>query len=171
MNNTDSSWYIISTKPKKEFVAERNLEQMGVDVYLPLFEKKQKKNKKKIEVIVPLFPGYLFVKFEFGKFYQKVRYTRGVKTILGNKECLWVIDEKKIKDIKNREENGLVKLKLTREEISPGDRIIVDEGDFDGWEGIFYEDLPDEKRAIIMLTNVSYTNRLILPKEYLLLNK
>lgn len=144
---------------------------MGVDVYLPLFEKKQKKNKKKVEVVAPLFPGYLFVKFEFRKFYQKVRYTRGVKTILGNKECLWVIDEEKIKDIKNREENGLVKLKLTREEISPGDRIIIDEGDFDGWEGIFYEDLPDEKRAIIMLTNVNYTNKLILPKEYLLLNK
>ncbi|MEN8152379.1 MAG: transcription termination/antitermination NusG family protein [Acidobacteriota bacterium] len=171
MNYEDSSWYILSIKPKQEFIAERNLEQMGVEVYLPLYEKKQKKDKKKIDVVVPLFAGYIFAKFEFGKFYQKVRYTRGVKNILGNKEYLWIIDESKIEDIKNREEDGLVKMKIVKKSFSPGDRIIVDEGDFDGWEGIFVEDIPDEKRAIIMLTNVNYTNKLILPKEYLTINK
>jgi len=121
----------------------------------------------KTDVVVPLFPGYLFCKFEFDEHYQKIRYTRGVKKVLGNKQSLWVIDNEKIEDIRKREEDGLVIMKKKEEQFEPGARIIVDEGDFDGWEGIFHEDLPDEKRAIILLTNVNYTTKLTLPKEYL----
>lgn len=169
MIKADNSWYIICSKPKKEQEAEISLNNIGIDVYLPLCKKKKKSGKYKIEVVSPLFPGYLFAKFEFETYFQKVRYSRGVKKLLGNGENLWMIEEIKIEDIKNREEDGLVRLRPKVENFSPGDRIIVDEGDFEGWEGIFYEDFPEEKRAMIMLTSVSYTNKMLLPKSYLTL--
>jgi len=161
------SWFIISTKPKQEFIAEQSLKSLGANVYLPLYFKKVKKNKEKIEVISPLFSGYLFAQFSVMEMYHKVRYTRGVKSVLGNNECLWTINSKKIEDIKEREDNGIVTLKKREEKFQCGDKILIDEGDFDGWEGVFYEELPDHERAIIMLTNVSYTSKLIVLKKYL----
>ena len=163
-------WFIINTKPKQEFVAEKNLRSLGAAVYLPVYTKKKKKKKEKIEVISPLFAGYLFAQFSLQQLYHKVRYTRGVKSVLGNNNCIWTIDNTKVDDIKSREKNGVVLLKKREKNFEKGDKIIIDEGDFDGWEGIFYEELPDRERAIIMLTNVSFSSRLIVPKKFLILN-
>jgi len=166
--NIDAShWFIISTKPKQEFVAEQSLKSLGAKVYLPLYFKKVKKNKEKVEVLSPLFSGYLFAQFSILELYHKVKYTRGVKCVLGNNEGLWTINSQKIEDIKERENNGIVRLKRREDKFKCGDRILIDEGDFDGWEGVFYEELPDNERAIIMLTNVSYTSKLIVAKKFL----
>lgn len=167
MSGSELLWYILSIKPKQEQSVIKNLNIMGVVSYLPLYKKKKKVKKEKTDVIVPLFPGYLFCRFDFDDHYQKIRYTRGVKKVLGNKQSLWIIDEDKVEDIRKREEDGLVIMKKVEEDFKPGMQIIVDEGDFDGWEGIFHEDLPDEKRAVILLTNVNFTTKLTLPKEYL----
>lgn len=167
----ESPWFIVNTKPKQEFIAEKNLTSLGVPVYLPVYNKKIKKHKEKIEVIAPLFSGYLFAQFSIGELYHKVRYTRGVKMVLGNNEYLWTIGSDRIEDIKSREKDGVVILKKRKEIFSKGDKITIDEGDFEGWEGIFYEELPDRERAIIMLTNVKFSSRLIVPKKYLTLTK
>lgn len=162
------SWFIISTKPKQEFVAEKSLKSLGADVYLPLYHRKVKKNKEKTSVISPLFSGYLFAQFSILDLYHKVRYTRGVKSVLGNNQGLWTITQQRIEDIRLRENNdGIVTLTRREEQFHSGDRIMIDEGDFDGWEGIFYEELPDNERAIIMLTNVSYSSKLVVLKKYL----
>jgi transcriptional antiterminator RfaH len=162
-----SAWFIISTKPKQEFIAEQSLKSLGANVYLPLYFKRVKKNKEKVEVLSPLFSGYLFAQFSVIDMYHKVRYTRGVKCVLGNNEGLWTINGEKIENIKERETDGIVRLKRREDKFRCGDRILIDEGDFDGWEGVFYEELPDNERAIIMLTNVSYTSKLIVSKKFL----
>lgn len=167
MSDTELLWYILSIKPKHEQTVIKNLDILGVESYSPLYKRKKKIKKTKRDVVVPLFPGYLFCKFEFDEHYQKIRYTRGVKKVLGNKQSLWVIDDDKVEDIKKREEDGLVIMKKVEEKFEPGMPIIVDEGDFDGWDGIFFEDLPDEKRAVILLTNVNFTTKLTLPRKYL----
>ena len=167
MSESIQQWYILSIKPKQEQIVIKNLDILGVQSYLPLYQRKKKVKKTKTDVVVPLFPGYLFCRFEFDEHYQKIRYTRGVKKVLGNKQSLWVIADEKIDDIRNREQGGLVVLKKVEEKFEKGAPIVVDDGDFDGWEGIFVEDIPDEKRAVILLTNVNFTTRLTLPKEYL----
>ncbi len=167
-NEKVDDWFIISTKPKQEFLAEKSLRSLGAQTYLPLYHKSIKKGKEKKDVISPLFTGYLFAQFSVIDLYHKVRYTRGVKTVLGNQQGLWTITNQKIEDIRHREDNqGIVTLSRREEEFLSGDRIMIDEGDFDGWEGIFYEELPDNQRAIIMLTNVSYTSKLVGLKKYL----
>ena len=166
-----SDWFIISSKPKQEFDAERNLRTLDIPVYLPVYNKKVKKNRIKVDRVTPLFSGYLFAQFDIHDSYQKVRYTRGVKTILGRNEYLWSIADEKIQDIKSREDNGLVRLRKREDHFRKGDRILIDEGDFEGWEGIFQEELPDRERAIIMLTNIQFSSKLILPKKYLVVHR
>lgn len=162
-----SDWCVIHSKPKQEFCAETNLKTLPIDVYLPVYLKKIKKNRIKVDQIAPLFSGYLFARFNVLDMYQKVKYTKGVKSILGYNEYLWTIGDDKIRDIKCREDNGVVMLRKHDERFHKGDRIFIDEGDFEGWQGIFQEELPDRERAIILLTNVKFSSTLILPKKYL----
>ena len=170
-DNGSSEWCIIHSKPKQEFCAEKNLKLLDINVYLPVYMKKIKKNKIKIDRIAPLFSGYLFAQFDIYDFYQKVKYTRGVKNILGYNEYIWTIADNKIQDIKFRENNGIVLLRKREDFFHKGDKIFIDEGDFEGWEGIFQEELPDRERAIIMLTNVKFSSKLILPKKYLVIDR
>ena len=116
----DSDWFIISSKPKQEFDAEKNLRTLDINVYLPVYNKKIKKNRIKVDRVTPLFSGYLFAQFDIHEFYQKVRYTRGVKTILGCNEYLWTIADEKIQDIRSRENNGLVVLRKRENQLPPG---------------------------------------------------
>ena len=95
-----SDWFIIQQQTQAGIRREKNLSTLEIDVYLPVYNKKIKKNKIKIDRITPLFSGYLFARFDIHDFYQKVRYTRGVKTILGCNEYLWTIADEKIQDIK-----------------------------------------------------------------------
>jgi len=166
-----SDWFIVNSKPKQEFDAEKHLRTLPIDVYLPVYNKKIKKNRIKVDRVSPLFSGYLFARFDLHEHYQKVRYTRGVKAILGSNEYLWTIADEKIQDIKSRESNGLVVLRRREDHFRKGDRILIDEGDFEGWEGIFQEELPDRERAIIMLTNIQFSSKLILPKKYLVVRR
>lgn len=145
MSESSLQWYILSIKPKQEQTVIKNLGILGVQHYLPLYKKKKKVKKTKTDVIVPLFPGYLFCRFEFDAHYQKIRYTRGVKKVLGNKQSLWVIDDEKIADIRRREQDGLVVLKKVEEKFEKGAKIVVDEGDFDGWKGSLLKTFPMKK--------------------------
>ena len=164
-------WFIINTKPRQEEIAKSNLESQGVEVYLPMYIRKVKKKKVKIENIIPLFPGYIFARFDVDKLFHKVKYTRGVKKILCNKNSIFTISDEVINQIKQREENGVVKLIPKDYKFKKGDKVLIDEGVFDGWEGIFYKETEDAQRAVILLTNIKYTSKLIIPKEYLTIDK
>jgi len=160
-------WFIIHTRPRQEGIAERSLQSLNIKVYLPLYYDRIKRNKTKIPRLSPLFKGYLFAQFAADSLYHKVRYCRGVKTVLGGRHGLWTIDDVLIRSIREREKDGVVELKKRVQQFSPGDAIRVDEGDFDGWEGVFCEELPDRERAVILLTNVHFSSKLIVPKDYL----
>jgi transcriptional antiterminator RfaH len=167
---TISGWFIVSTKPNKELVLKQSFDRMGILNYLPLFLKEKKKNKEKIKVVSPLFTGYIFARFDVMENYHKIRYTRGVKSILGNQQYVFSLSNEKIEDMKSREKGGYITLIQKPKSFKKGDRVLIDEGDFDGWEGIFYEEMSDKQRAVIMLTSVSFSNKLIIPKKFLVYN-
>jgi len=161
-------WYILNVKPNQELLAEINLKQLGVEVYVPLFYKTVKKGKKKVKIIKPLFSGYIFARFDLIKYYHKVIYTKGVKKLLGNSNSIWFLSEKKINEIRNREKNGVIELIKKDEKFSKGDKVLIDEGSFDGWEGIFYEELPDKERVVILLTSLGFSSKMTVSRNTLI---
>ena len=67
MNQTNHSllWYALRTKSRHEKVVRECLLREGVEALLPTMKRlsRWKDRKKEIEVPVPLFPGYCFVRF------------------------------------------------------------------------------------------------------------
>jgi ribosomal protein L24 len=67
--------------------------------------------------------------------------------------------------LKAREKNGLIELMKYGEEPSPGDEIMVMEGPLKGLKGIFYRELSDDERVMILLNYVSYQGSLMIEKS------
>ena len=67
------AWYVAITKPRHEKVVEEMLRKKGVEVFLPITEHVRKYRSGRKIVRLPLFPRYLFVRFDPK---DKLRYHR-----------------------------------------------------------------------------------------------
>ena len=72
------AWYVVATRPKQESIARDHLARQGYRVLLPEISLKKRRHSRWVEVIEPLFPGYLFVRIAFGQDDPApIRSTRG----------------------------------------------------------------------------------------------
>jgi len=152
-------WFVLNTKPKKEFQVEKLFTEGKITVYNPKYLHENR--------IKPFFPGYEFVLFDFPAQYKLVRYTRGVKRVVGARGMPTPIPEEIIHKIKSREVNGFIKVEKYGEEPELGDEIEVMEGPLKGLRGIFKKELTPKERVLILLNYVSYQAQLIIEKEKL----
>ena len=153
------NWYVLNTKPKKEFHVEKIFMEAGFRVYNPRYKQDEK--------VKPFFPGYEFIYFDFPEQYRLVKYTRGVKKIVGTKEGPTPIPEDVLYALKAREVNGLIELLKYGEEPELGDEIEVVEGPLKGLKGVFKRELSDADRVLILLNYVSYQGQLVIERKKL----
>jgi transcriptional antiterminator RfaH len=152
-------WYVINTKPKKEGQIERLFVEGGFTIYCPKYLHEKR--------VGPFFPGYAFLQFEFPEQYQMVKYTRGVKRIVGNDAGPTPIPDEVVRGIRARERNGLIVFERYGETPAVGDEIEVVEGPLKGLKGIFRKEVGDSERVMILLNYVSYQGMLIIEKDKL----
>jgi transcriptional antiterminator RfaH len=142
------NWYVIYTKPKAEDSTSLLLSSAGIETLNPKIRVKKYVRKKYVTAVEPLFPCYIFALFDSQKHGHMVTYTRGVKYIVGKETPLVVVREI-IDAIKERLEGDLVvpvPVSLER-----GDRVLIKEGPFKDFYGIFERNIPGRKRVMILL--------------------
>jgi transcriptional antiterminator RfaH len=152
-------WYVINTKPKKESQVERLFIEGGFTIYCPKYVREKR--------VMPFFPGYAFLRFEFPDEFQLVKYTRGVKRVVGNDTGPTPIPEWVVAGIRARERDGLIVFERYGEEPAVGDEIEVVEGPLKGLKGIFRKEVGDHERVMILLNYVSYQGMLLIEKTKL----
>jgi transcription antitermination factor NusG len=151
-----SRWYVINTRPKKEFQVEKLFTEGGFLYYNPVYRQEGR--------VRPFFPGYGFLTFEFPAQYQTVKYTRGVKRVVGNREGPIPVPEEVVREIRAREIGGLIELEKHGAAPQVGDEIEVAEGPLKGLRGIFQKEIDDKERVMILLSYVSYQGQLLIEK-------
>jgi transcriptional antiterminator RfaH len=160
-------WYVIRTKPRQERRAEFHLRQFGIQTFLPLL--KQRKAIRRISqmVIAPLFPGYFFAQFDIQKHYRIVSYARGVHKIVefGLKPA--EVNESMIETIKANLEDGYVTLKPER--FRKGQIVYINGGPLTGLEAVFVQEMPAQKRVLLLLNTIGFQARLALDVEHICL--
>ena len=152
-------WYVLNTKPKKEFHVEKIFIEAGFRIYNPKYKHEER--------VKPFFTGYEFIYFDFPDQYQLVKYTRGVKKIVGTQESPTAIPEEVLDALKAREVDGLIELLKYGEEPVLGDEIEVVVGPLKGLKGIFERELSDADRVLILLNYVSYQGQLVIERKKL----
>jgi transcription antitermination factor NusG len=153
------AWYVLNTKPKKEYQVERLFKEGGIDFYCPRYLQEAREK--------PFFSGYGFIYFDYPDQYRIVKYTRGVKRIIGNQEGPIPIPEEMVQQIRKREINGYVEFEKYGVVPDIGDEIEIMEGPMKGLRGIFRKELTDKERVVILLNYVSYQGQLIIEKSKL----
>jgi transcription antitermination factor NusG len=149
-------WYVINTKPKKEFHVERLFREGGFGIYCPKYREGNS--------LKPFFPGYEFVSFSYPDQYKLVKYTRGVKRIVGNDLGPIPIGEEVLPELRRREVDGFVELQKYGLEPAVGDEIEVAEGPLKGLRGIFSKNVSERDRILILLNYVNYQGQLLIEK-------
>lgn len=143
-------WYLIHSKPKDEKVAQENLERQGYESYLPLILGRSKKRGKTTKSIQPMFPRYLFIHLsEQTDDWGPIRSTLGVSSLIRFGITPAKVPDTLITSLKKNENSQGIHERPTKM-LSPGDKLLIIEGPFEGYEATLFSKKSDD-RVIVLL--------------------
>jgi transcriptional antiterminator RfaH len=114
-------------------------------------------------VTQPLFPRYLFARFNAREQLPKIQFTRGVHNVVRFGESPAFVDQDIIDLLRARiDENGFVK---EDDELKPGDKVMINAGPLRNLMGIFEREMNGSDRITILLTAIEYQGRLVVNRD------
>jgi transcriptional antiterminator RfaH len=134
---SEKRWYLVYAKPREESVAKTNLERQHYETYLPLMRQVRKRLGRRVTVVAPMFPRYLFIHLdETTDNWGPIRSTLGVVSLVrfGMKPAQ--VPDSLITTLRAREDETGIQV-VSADEFKPGARVRLTEGGFAGYEGIF----------------------------------
>lgn len=157
------NWFAVHTKPRQETIAQQSLQREGVETYFPKLKRRRTIRRVRRWVTGPLFPGYIFARFDHVKQYRLVRYATGVANVVafGGKPA--VVDEAVITLIRSHAVDDVVTLNPAP--LKPGEWVEIQAGPLQGMQGIFERELSDSERVIILLDTLARGARVEVPRE------
>lgn len=156
-------WYCLYTKAKHEDLVAHQLRSVGVEALNAKLRVRKCRSTQIVEQKVPLFPCYLFAKFDANKFSHLISFTRGVRYILGKDRPFTVQDEiiDTIKQHIDRDDT----MEIQPPRFEKGDRVLLREGPFKDFYGIFEKEIKGTERVTILLETMNC--KIMLNKHYL----
>lgn len=130
-------WYALMIRPKLEKSAAKNLRDKGYEEYLPLSRSKRRWSDRMKTVATPLFPGYLFCKFDIQN-RLPILVVPGVLSIVGAGKVPETIPESQI--------SSLQQITASEMPYGPwpffqvGQSVVVERGPLAGLKGIVIEE-------------------------------
>ena len=128
----ESSWYAAYIFPRHEKAAAEHLEQKGVQVFLPMFSVMRQWKDRRVKIMQPMFPGYLFTRINYQD-RTKVLNTPSVLRIISNQGQPCPIPDSEIENVQRCLAGGLAEPHAF---LGVGERVRVTSGAFEGVEGI-----------------------------------
>ena len=131
------AWYLVYCKPRQESVARENLLRQGYQTYLPVMRDVRRRQGKRVPLIAPMFPRYLFIHLNRQTDnWAPIRSTLGVVSIVRFGRAAARVPDDLITLLRSREDLQGIQI-LPAEGYKPGSRVRITQGGFAGYEGIF----------------------------------
>jgi transcriptional antiterminator RfaH len=147
------NWYALYTKPKHEDLVALRLRNLGIEILNLKLISRKCSNNKLIECTEPLFPCYLFAKFDENKYTHLITYTRGIKYIVGKGKPI-VVQDDVINSMKENTDDG-VNVVIMSQRYQKGDTVFVNTGPLKDFYGIFEREVKGSERVMILLNTLS----------------
>lgn len=130
-------WHVVSALAKQEIRADENLKRQGFESWLPQFRKKRRHARRTEETASPLFPGYLFVRFDVETDrWRSINGTFGVVRVLCNCDEPIAVPDELVANLQARkDEAGFISLPVRN--FKAGESVHVATGPFADLEGLF----------------------------------
>lgn len=132
-SNPPAAWYALQVKSRKEAYVASQIESQGIQCLLPLYKSIRKWSDRVKELEQPLFPGYLFCKFDFQN-RRPIVTTPGVLHVVGYGRTPIPVAEQEIQALQLAISSGMPKQPWPYLEV--GQRVRVIYGTLTGLEGV-----------------------------------
>jgi len=164
--NPPMNWYCVHTKPQREKHAVEQLgNQLGFEVFCPDLRITKTIRRVKRLVIEPLFPRYLFCRFDLGLNFRAVRYAHDVVNLVSFGAQPVVVADQLIQDLKFWvSKEGTLK---TQPFLSSGDRVQIIDGPMQGLQAVILEGRSDCERVAVLLSILGNEARLMIDRDLL----
>lgn len=162
------NWYVVHTQPQQEERASVNLRSWGIETLTPKVRVKKYNEftNKLSRVPKHMFPSYIFGRFRFNEEYYRVRFTRGVHSVVMFTGSPAPVEDEIIDLIRSRiGPDGFVRTLEELEELTAGDQVIIKDGRFKGFCGVFDREIQDSERVRILLDTVSFQAHVVVDRE------
>jgi len=126
-------WFALQVWTRKERLVATHLKGQGYECFLPLYKSRRWWSDRVKELEQPLFPGYLFCRFNFQN-RRPLVVTPGVIQIVGTGDKPTPVDDHEIETIQLAQASGLPSQPWPY--LEAGERVRVNYGALRGLEGI-----------------------------------
>jgi len=153
ITSTDLKWYVVQSKPREELRAEHFLKEKSLQSYLPLMEIAVTRGLRNSMKEKPLFPSYLFCRFDRKVSLAHVRWTKGVAKILPDSANPLPVEDEIVAAILSLEQKDGV---IRKKPLKKRDQIRIIRGPMQDISGIFDHWSSDEGRVRVLLNFINY---------------
>jgi transcriptional antiterminator RfaH len=144
---------VVQSKAREEERALHYLREKGFKTYLPRMEMMSIRAGRTTMKAKPLFPGYLFCRFESGESLAHVRWTRGVAKILPESVNPVPVEDKIVSAISALEQKDGV---IRKKPLKNGDYVRIARGPMKDVLGVFEHWTSDQARVKVLLNFINY---------------
>ena len=145
----DPKWYVLFVRSNQEKKVAHCLAGRGVEHLLPCYRSRRQWKDRRVELEMPLFPGYVFVRLPFME-RMKALTVPNVISLIGNKKAPSVVSDDEIMWIRQGIKQGTTG---PHDYLKEGQRVVITVGSLSGLEGILVR-LQNKMRVIVCLDSI-----------------
>ena len=161
-------WFILQFKSNSHHIAAKNLTRQGFETFLPLHETTSRRLSRFINTSKPLFPGYMFIKFDRAESeWHKINSTYGVSRLITFNSILKSIPTIFVDHLMKRYDlSGKL---LPIQKLKKGDQVTVLTGPFANFIATV-EKYEGDQRIWILMDLMCRETKIITPSDGLKLS-
>jgi len=160
-------WYVVYCQTRQETRADFNLRRQGFDSWLPRLRQTRRHARRIDNVLVPLFPSYLFVRMDLNQQpWRSINGTFGVRRLLCENERPAPVTQGFIEALQETMDNaGLVA--VPKDTFKSGDNVRLIAGPFADMVGTLAR-LTDKDRVAVLLNVLGREVRALVSRRVLI---
>jgi len=145
-----SRWYVLFVRSNQEKRIAERLSGREIEYFLPCYTSMRRWKDRRVELTMPLFPGYVFVRLPFLE-RMKVLTLPNVVSLVGTRNAPSVVSEDEIACIRKGTKHGGAE---PHDCLQAGQRVVIMAGAMAGMEGILLR-RQNKSRLIVVVESIS----------------
>ena len=157
------AWFLAQIKPNARKIAERHLARQKFETFLPLIEQTVRQNGRFVQSHKPLFPGYIFIRFDTGKgSWRSINSTQGITKLVSFGQVPAPVPDSLITQLRTRcDQDGVI---APAPDLNVGDNVTVTQGPFSDFMAEVL-DMDEDQRVWLLIDLMGRQTRVAVRRQ------